>query len=324
MPVLPIINEGVKMGLKFTPGAPAEVVGAITTLSQVAMSAPAIQIVGIVPVPVLPVGAPASFALTQLEAMLYKTYEIISKIIQTLINQYQKDYKDAVIKAIDAEKKLYADLLEAQENIIEEVIELESTIQETNDKLQKTIQKQNEEKIRYENTVFEYTENARAAELEGDFETRNEWTQKIADLEGWLADIILMVVEIINLRMELMSLENQLNAKKPLTEITITNDWDTNVNLATDFLVPVPYRPDLPDVPSLPEVPPLPQIPELVKALLKAFAKWINSPQVPPIGIAVSAIFVFLMSLIPANTPPTSAKMEAQADAFLLQLGGCI
>lgn len=321
MPVLPIINEGMKIGLKYTTSAPAPVVAGLTTMSQASMSVPALQFGYI---PVIPVGAAASLALTQIEALLFKSYELLSKLIQTLIEQYQKQYKEAAQIRAEAEQKLYEDLLVAQEELIEEVAQLETDISTLEEEIIQLQQSQIEQKIQYENTVFEYNENARNADAVRDFETRDEWIQKIADLEWWISDIILMIVEIISKQLELISLQSEVELKRPLSEMSIQKDWDQNVEVAADMIVPIPYHPDLPDIPSIPVLPPIPQIPELVKAASKAFAKWLTAPQVPPIGIAVSAIFAYLMSLIPSNTPPTSAKMEATADAFLLLLGGCV
>lgn len=321
MPVMPIINEGIKMGLKYTPAAPAPVVSGITTISQVGMSVPALQFGTI---PVIPAGAAASFAMTQIEALLYKSFEILSKIIQQLIQQYQDQYKKAVQDQAAAEDQLYEDLLAAQVLLKEEVAELEGEISNLEVDIPALQAEQKAQMIEYENTVFEYNENAKNAAAEGDLETRDQWLQKIADLDWWIADIILMIVDIVNKQLELMQKNMTLQQKKPLSEVSIEKDWDTMVDLATDFAVAVPYRPDLPDVPSLPALPPIPQIPELVKATAKAFAKWLTAPQVPPIGIAISAIFAYLMGLIPSNPPPTSAKMEAMADSMLLLLGGCV
>lgn len=321
MPVLPIINEGIKTGLKFTADAPAPLVAGITTVSQVSMSVPALQFGTI---PVIPVGAAASFALTQIEALLFKSYGILSKIIQQLIEDYQKQYKDAVQKRSDSENQLYEDLLAAQETIIEEVSDLENEISTLNEEIVALQSEHEEQRIAYENTIFEYNENAKAAFAKGDLEERDEWLQKTAELDWWIADIILMIVEIINKQLQIRQLQMELDQKKPLAEISIVKEWNAMTDLATGMAVAVPYRPDLPDVPSLPVLPPMPQIPELVKATAKAFAKWLTAPQVPPIGIAVSAMFVFLMSQIPNNPPQVSAQMEAQADAFLLQLGGCV
>jgi len=321
MPVIPIINEGIKMALKYTTAAPAPLVAGITTVSQVSMSVPALQF-GVIPV--IPAGAAASLVMTQLEALLYKSYELLSKLIQTLIEQYQKQYKKAVQDRASAEQVLYDDLLEAQVLLKEEVSQLEADITQLEADINNLKIEQQEQKIEYENTVFQYTENARSAELAGDLAARDEWLQKIAELDWWIADIVLMIVEIITKQLQLRSSNIDLEEKKPLSEVTIEKDWNTMTNLATDMAVAIPYRPDLPDVPSLPVLPPIPQIPELVKATSKAFAKWLTAPQVPPIGIAVSAIFAYLMSLVPSNTPATSAKMEAMADSFLLLLGGCV
>ena len=52
--------ESIKLGLKYTPSAPPDVVASITTISQVSMSAPALQFATI---PVIPAGAAASFAI---------------------------------------------------------------------------------------------------------------------------------------------------------------------------------------------------------------------------------------------------------------------
>lgn len=321
MPVLPIISEGIKMSLKFTTSAPAPIVAGITTVSQVSMSTPALQF-GFIPV--IPAGAAASLALTAIEAILFKSYELLSKLIQTLVEQYQKQYKDAVKTRMSAEQKLYEDLLIAQEELKVEVADLEEQIATLEIEIPTLQAEQQAQMIDYENTIFEYSENAKSAEAAGDFELRDDWLQKINDLEWWIVDIILMSVEIINKQLAIFPLQLDLDFKKPLSEVSITKEWDAMVDLATDMIVPVPYHPDLPDVPSLPVLPPIPQIPELAKATAKAFAKWLTAPQVPPIGIAVSAIFAYLMSLIPANTPPTSAKMEAMADSFLLLLGGCV
>ena len=172
-------------------------------------------------------------------------------------------------------------------------------------------------------TLFTYSKAALDAKAAGDITLAESWATKATALDPWLAQIIQISITIINDTIQMKEDQVTLAEDQRLAAIVITPDWNTNVNLATDFNVAIPFHPDVPSLPSLPVLPPIPQEPALAKAIRKAIAKWMATPSVPPIGIAVAAILQMIMGLAP-NSPVTAAQMESQADSMLLLLGGAI
>ena len=125
MPIIPPISKGVKLGLKLNPSAPPQLVGAITTSSQVVMASMALMPMFPSPIPVLPIGGAASAAMTKIEAMMFESYERINKANAAAQSQYDRDYKTASQQRNTAEDQLYEDEIARQEEIREEIVVLE-------------------------------------------------------------------------------------------------------------------------------------------------------------------------------------------------------
>ena len=319
MPVIPQISEGIKIGLKTNPAAPPDVVSSITTVSQVTMSMGAMQPAVPFPIPVLPIGASMSMVMTKLEALMFMTFEVITKIIQTLLSNYQREYSKAVAKRDEAEKKLYADEKEAQKNLKESSIELKKEIDQLDSDVIRLTKEKEEEFSKYNAQLFKYREALMNAKTQ---EERDLISNQIDLLEPWLAKIILKSIEITNKKIDKMIKEMDYNKMVELLELKISNDWEWLEDHVSDFNVVVPYHPDLPEIPSLPQLPPIPNEPPLVKATRQALAKWFATPSVPPLGILISALMTMLAGMAPA-TPATAAKTESINDALLLQMAGC-
>jgi hypothetical protein len=323
MPVIPAIDQAIQMGLKMMPQAPADVVGSITVASQVAMALCALQPMAPFPIPVIPMGSAVSMIMTKIEAMMFMMFEQIAKIIKSLMEQYTKMLKDALAARKAGEAKLYKDLVAAQTRIKTLIPPLQVDIAAEQQQILDLRAKQVDEQSKYMQTLFTFRDNAHKADLAGDTTTRDVWIAKATTLDPWLAQIIQMSIEIINKTIEVKQKQADLKEYQRLAAISITADWNMDVNLATDFGVPVPYHPDVPSLPSLPVLPPIPKEPDLVKAIRKAMAKWMATPTVPPMGIAIAAILQMIMGLAP-NSAATAAQMEAQSDSMLLLLAGCI
>ena len=277
-----------------------------------------------VPLPVLPLGVAAAFALTQIEAMMFKGFEEASKIAEKLMKQYYTDLDKAKQQRKDAEQELYQSEKDRQEEIKEEIKVLETDIKTLEEEIIVIKKTQDEEMGKYKAVVFEYKENAKKADAIGDYIERDKWIAKVEEHDEWLGTIILMTVEIIHRKIDIMNKERELEDKKYLAELKIENDWDWMEDKATDFEVIVPYHPDLPLPPNLPNSGVIPQESPLIKFGRQIFAKWIVAPMIPPIGLIVAAVMLQIQSMEPSTPPPAAAKSEASADSLILQLGGAI
>jgi hypothetical protein len=323
MPVIPMVDQAVQLGLKNTPQAPPDVVASITTAAQTVMALMALQPMVPTPIPVIPFGQAVSMVLTKIEAMMFQTYEQISKIIKSLLDQFNQQLQQALATRKTAEAKLYADLVAAQNKIKAEIPTLQTAIATEQADIVNLQNQQALQQAKYEQTMFTYGNNAYQAKLAGDMAQVNYWAAQAAALDPWLAQIIQMSITIINEKLDVADKKATLAQDEQLAAIVITPDWNTDVNLATDFSVPVPFHPDIPMLPSLPTIPPIPQEPALAKATRKALAKWMATPAIPPIGIAIAAILQMVMGLA-SNSAATAAQLESQADSMLLLLSGCI
>lgn len=323
MPVIPQISQGIKTGLKFSPAAPPQLVGAITSASQAIMAGMALMPMAPTPIPVLPVGQAVSSVMTKIEAMIFKTFEAKAQIIQKMIEQYNKDLSAAQAQQKSAIEQLYNDEKTAQDRIKEEIVVLEEEITTLTAEIAELTARQEAERAAYMAEIYSYKDNAKRAEEQGKLDERDAWIAKVSDLDPWLAEIILITVQIINDRLAIMSKQIELDDKKELANLTLKREWDFLEEYATDFEVAVPNYPDLPTPPSLPPSSPIPQENFLSKASRQIFAKWVAAPMVPPIGLIVAAIQLLIQSFQASTPPVLSAQVESQADAFILTLGGC-
>jgi hypothetical protein len=322
MPVLPIISQGIKTGLKFTPSAPPQVVGAITSISQAVMASMALMPMFPTPIPVIPFGQAISSTMVKIEAMIFKTFEAKAQIVQKLIEIYNKDLTAKTAQRKTAVETLYNNEKTAQDAIKEEITVLQTDIATLTTEVATLTTAQDAERVAYMKMIYSYKDNAKKADVAGKTSERDAWIAKVGELDGWLAQIILMTIEIIGKRLEKTSKEKELIEKQVLANLSLKKEWTFLEEYATDFGVAVPNYPDLPTPPSLPPTIPIPQENFLTKALRQIFAKWIATPTVPPIGLTVAAIQLLIQSFQPSTPPPLSAQVEAQADAFILMLGG--
>jgi len=325
MPVIPQLNEVIKIGLDFSGAAPAPAVAVTKTMAQVIMSIPMLLPLGIVAIPIIPFGAPISLIIQLLEYLINYFFELVTKIIQKLIDLYSKQLIKALNQRIAAEQKLYDDEKIAQKKIRERRKFIESRIPEIQQEMIDLKLYQDKEKTKYNDTVFQYSQKAKIAKDAGNEEDAKFWENMISSLEEWLVKILLITVEIMNKKLEMWELERELKKIIPICELSIEKKWDFLEEWADDFEVPIPYYPDLPERPNLPKLPVLPKsngcIPDKLKQML---GKWLTAPMVPPIGLAVGAILECIRAQMAPLPAPIAAQVEAFADGITSQLGMCI
>ncbi len=310
--------------MKFNPGADPKIVAVITAASQAAMAATSFQPAAPTPIPVIPFGLAIGIIMGQIEAAMNKSYEEAGKIAARLMKDYEKQAKTAKAKQKSAVEELHESEKTRQEEIKEEISTIEEQIAVLEVEITALQAEQEAERTAYTAEIFVYKENAKIAEAEGNITKRDEWISKVDDLDYWLAEIILIVIEIVNKTIEIMQLKRDLENYKELAALSIQKNWDWLEGKATDFEVSVPYYPDTPMPPNLP--PAMPQIKEskMVKFGRQIFAKWIVTPTMPPIGLIVAAIQMVIQSNAPSTPPPLAAKTEAQTDSLILKIGGAI
>lgn len=322
MPVIPQISEGIKTGLKFNPGADPKIVAVTTASSQAAMASTSFQPAAPVPLPVIPFGLSIGIIMGQIEAAMNKSYEEAGKISARLMKDYERQAKKAEIQQESAVDELYDDEKTRQNEIKEEISTIEQQISVLEEEIIALQKKQDEERTAYMAEVFIYKEQAKIAEEEKNSTKRDEWISKIDDLEYWLAEIILMVIEIVNKTIEIMQLKRDLENYQELAGLSIQKNWEWLEDKATDFEVSVPYYPDTPLPPNLPPTTPQMKESKMAKFGRQIFAKWIVTPTMPPIGLIVAAIQMVIQSYAPSTPPPLAAKTEAQTDSLILKIGG--
>lgn len=324
MPVIPQLSQLVKLGKTASGGMPAEASATIDAISQAQIAGPSLQPIPFLPglLPVIPFGIPISIIMTKIEAMMFKSFEDLSALTKQLMEKYNQDLEKAKTQREQATNKLYNDLQIKQQEIKDELLTLKEELQEAEKNVIELKNEQESEMEKYTQVIFEIKDQAKKAELEGNVIERDRLVETISNHDDWLAEIIQISVEIITLELRITSLKNEIEDKKYLAELKIPKIWETDVELADLFEVPVPSHPDLPAPPILPNSPPIPKESEFVKALRKSFGKWIVAPTVLPLGIPLAAILLYIQSL--ATAPPQlAAQLESQADASILQGGGC-
>lgn len=322
MPVIPVLSQAVEIGLNFMPAAPPEVVATVKQMAQIVLVSPSLQAM-VPPIPVIPAGAPVTYALMLIEAMLFKLYEIINQIIIQMQNQYSQQLEKALNQREEALEELYQAEIEAQELLIEEVQELRDIIAQLEIEIQELERTQKEELALYQAELVKIKEEAIQAHNEGNLNANQEAEEKVQALEPWLDEIIKMIIEITNKKIEKIQKDIELDLKLPLSTLNLVKEWTFLETYADGFEVAIPYYPDLPDEPNFPVLPPIPQIPEKVKAFGKAFAKWATGPQLPPLGILVATALKEINAMVPKD-PITGAQLDSIPDALNIILGGAI
>ncbi len=323
MPVIPALPQAIKVGGNFVP-QDAQGTGVLQATAQATLTMPALMIspAGI-PIPLPVVGIVISILMTKLKVLPAEINQKMVKIIADLQAQYNKQYTDAQKKRSDAQTKLYNDLTAKQTKIKEDVKTLEDDIKKLKKEIEELTIIKDAEMSKYQAVIFEYASKAKEAEEQGKMDVKEEYIQKIKELDYWLAEIVTMITTIINKKLELKFMEMDLTVKKELAEISITSEWEPNVELATDFEVAVPYYPDLPDQPQLPTLPKFPKIPDQLRTFEQQFNKWLVCPVVPPLGIAIAGLLLMIKEKAP-NTPVTAAQIDAQAEMMIPLLGGMV
>lgn len=323
MPVIPTISQGILTGLKYTPGAPPQLVGAIKSAAQASMSSTGLMPM-VPPIPVIPVGVAVSATLTVLEAMLNLGFEQASKLASKLIAQYNKDLTSALETRAAALDELYESETTKQSELQEEVDILQEEITVLQEEIEQLTQQRETEMSAYQAVIFEYKEKAKKAEEKGDAEERDYWIDQVSLHDEWLAEIILIVIEITNKNIEVISKERDIENKQELLELNIQKEWEWLEEHATDFEVAVPFYPDVPTPPTIPDVGAIPKESPLSLFTRQIFAKWIATPTVPPIGLVVSAIQMVVQSFSPVTPAQAAAQIESIGDSLILYCGGIV
>ena len=322
MPVIDLISEGIKIGSKFAP-LDAEPYGAMCAASQAAIAIPSRIPMGKITIPNPPFGQAISLILNKLEALPSEIAKQITNIIMKTIAEYIKQVEAAKKARKEALDTLYKDLREKQDEIKKQIPDTEKQIEDITEEIKTLEKKYNEELSKYMNTVFKYAENAKNSLAEGKEDEAIEWADKISTLDPWLGEILILLSDIINKKLDLKFLEYDLEEMERLAAIKIIKDWNYMNTIATDFEVAIPYYPDIPPMPMLPVLPPIPQEPGIVRTTRKQFAKWMATPLIPPLGVSISAILLNIVESVP-QTPSGAAMLESQADGTVLKLGGCV
>jgi len=325
MPIIPQLSQSIKMGKTSSRGMPAKPSATIDAISQAQVASSSLQPIPFLPgvLPVIPFGIALSITMTKIEAMMFKSFEDLSKLSQSLMQKYEAEKTKAENQKKTASEKLYSDLQNKQQEIKQELQELQTEFDNNNKIISELQAKQNSEMQKYTNVIFEIKNKAKIAEEEGNIIERDKLLESISIHDNWLADIIKISVDIITLQLRQTPLEREITEKKELANMSIPNDWDQDVELADLFEVAVPAYPDLPLSPELPTTPPIPKESELIKAMRKAYGKWVVTPTILPLGIPLCATLLYIQSMSTAS-PKIAAKLESSADASILQGAGLI
>ena len=274
-----------------------------------------------IPIPVIPFGAAMSLIIQMIEYMINFFFELVAKIIQKMVELYAKQLRTAQQQRKAALNKLYDDEKEAQKELRETRKELETRIPEIYQEMAELEAYQSEEKAKYDALVFEYSANAQAAKEAGNDEEAEAWEEAIRAMEDWLVSILLITVEILNKKLEVWELERELKRIIPLTELDIVKEWDFLEDYADDFVVPVPYYPDLPDKPNLPTLPVLPKSNCMTEKAKQMLGKWLTAPMIPPIGLTVGAVLECIRAQAAPLPAPAAAQLESMSNSIATQLG---
>lgn len=326
MPVVSQIKKGIQTGLNFTPDAPPMVVASIRTIGEGAMNSTGLLPLGPILVPIIPFGIPISMALQFIEALLFQSAAEKAKIGSKLMDEYYKLLAKAKAQRVSAEEQLFTDLKEAKEEVVQRYEQILEDITSNEERMAELQEKYNEEMAEYMATITPLAEKAKQAKDQGNDEEADLWKAKIAMYDPWYEDIALILVDIVQLRLDNIVLDLEARQLEPLTKIQIKKDWADMNDKATIFSVPVPYYPDLPEKPNLPEANPgdTQLEPCWQKMLRQAFYKWLTAPMVPPLGLGVGAALEMIRCFAAPLPPVLAADMESNADALKTQLGGVI
>lgn len=323
MPIINQLSETVEISKTASGGLSAENSAAVDSSSQAQLASPSLQPISSPPgmISVIPFGVPIAMILLKMESLLFKSSEDLSALSQQLMDKYNADKEKALTKRTIALTKLNQDLLTEQENIKTDLQELINELEEINTKLPELKTYQTSEMEKYLVIIFEIKDRAKKQEELGLLNERDIILEEIKIHDNWLGEIIKISVEIITLELSIPSLEREIEDKEYLANVSIPKNWEKDVELADSFLVAVPSYPDLPSPPELPTAPPIPQQNELVKAMKKAFALWLVTPTIPPFGIPIAGMLLYIQASSQAAAPLAS-KLEAAAGASILQGAG--
>jgi len=323
MPVIEAIPQAVKLGANFVPQDVSQA-AMVQASAQAMVTIPALMISPAgVPIPLPVFGIIISFLMTKLMALPAEIAQVVLKIITDMQKAYEKQLADAQKAQANAQTKLYNDLTAKQTTIKAEVKELEDAIKKLTKEIQVLTVEEEAEMAKYQAVIFEYAAKAKELENAGKKAESDEYIAKIKELDFWLAQIVTMLTNIINKKLELKFMQLDLDEKKRLAEMKINNEWEPMVEVATDFEVAVPYYPDIPSPPQLPSMPKLPNIPPQVRTAMQMLNKWMVCPLVPPMGVAIAGLLMMLKEKVP-NSPLTAAQLDAQAEAMIPRLGGLV
>lgn len=322
MPVIEAIPQAIKMGANFVPQT-VDQAAMVQATAQAMVTIPALMPTPVGPIPLPVIGLIISYLMTKLMALPAEMTQRVVKIISEMQKAYEKQLADAQKKQSQAQTKLYTDLTTKQTAIKAEVETLSDDIEKLIKEIKALTVAEEAEMTKYQAVIFEYAAKAKELDEAGKKTESEVYITKIKELDFWLAQIVTMLTEIINKKIELKFMQMELEEKKALAEMKIENEWLSMVEVSTDFEVAVPYYPDLPSPPSYPSIPKFPNMPPQVRTAIQMFNKWLACPLVPPMGVAIAALLMMLKEKAP-NSPLTAAQLDAQAEAMIPRLGGLI
>jgi hypothetical protein len=290
-----------------------------------------LQQMGPAPIPVIAAGGGACVALLMIEHMMFTSFTQASKTGSKIFDDYAIRLKKALAQRAAALTKLMNDEVKAQKWFRDRKKYIEKRIPEIIQEQKDLAKFQKQEKARYDATVLEYAANAQAANAKGTPEGKAEaddWAYLLTTLDEWLVEILLITVQITDLKLEMFDLEREYPTILRLANVQLTKKWDFLNEWADDFEVPVPYYPDLPEKPAVPPITPDPSIKSMLsfggcipKELLKATAIWLVAPQIPPLGVPLRAVFECVRAYLAPLLPPNSQQLEEIGDTMIPNLG---
>lgn len=330
MPVIPQVNEGFKIGLNYTAMAPPQFVGIIKGTADGVMNGMGLIPAGPIMIPVIPFGIAISVIMNMVDAMENQGDNEQNKINGKLLGDYQKRLEKAQAQRKKAVEELYETLKTAKKEKVDRYNEIVSEIESNTKTIAELEVEYDTQFAEYMATITPMAGKAKAANELGNEEEANMWKDKIAVYDPWFEDIMKMMIDMAQLRLDNIILEMEKKPLEPFLPIPIKKEWPYMNQIAMyPFFVPVPYYPDLPDKPNIP-----PTVNAAAKTqgpgqcwqrkLKQAFFKWLSAPMVPPAGLAVNAGLELIRCLTPKLPPPLAAGMEAGADQLKTMAGGII
>ena len=324
MPVIQSMSEPLITVNNFSAFVPGAAVAAAKIAAQVMLAGPALQMVGILPIPVLPLGAAAGMVLLALEYTVNDSSNQTAAQASKALTDYNRALQQALAQRKAAVAKLYADEEAAQQVIIKEYNKDTARLAAIPGIQLQDQNNYNTQIAQYYNTLYGYSNSLAAAKLTNDKVGIANYTTLINNMSTILIPILQIQVDIIMLNIEKTNIEMRLAVIEPLVNIALQSEWTYLNGYADAFGVSVPYYPDLPSPPAMPFA--LPSLPEncLVDKGRQVFAKWLVTPTMIPLGLAIATIFECLRAVAAPLDPANASKMESMAGAIILQLGMAI